>query len=190
VLNVSEQVLFLCINFTKLFLYITIILTILYYNVTNLGNTIKNWEFNYVLKSPTNGKVVFTSMWSDNQNVSAGNTVFTIIPKKESQIIRKLILPVSGAGKVKLNQTVNIKLHNYPYKEFGMVTGKVYNISDVPIDSVYFVDISLPKGLVTSYNKKSQFSQDMTEQAEIITENINLLARLIHPIKSIIKNKF
>jgi len=159
-------------------------------SIANLDNAIKNWEFNYILKSPTDGKVVFTRMWSNNQNVSTGNTVFTIIPEKDSKIIGKLILPVSGAGKVKLNQTVNIKLHNYPYKEFGMVTGKVYNISDVPVDSVYFVDISLPDGLVTSYNKKLHFSQGMTGQAEIITENINLLARFIQPLKAIFKNNF
>jgi len=71
-----------------------------------------------------------------------------------------------------------------------MVSGRVINISDIPIDSLYYVDISLPNGLKTNYQKKLHFNQGMSGEAEIITENISLLARIIHPIKEIIKNKF
>jgi len=36
---------------------------------------------------------------------------------------------LQGAGKVKTRQTVNVKFDGYPYMEFGMVKGKVKNIS-------------------------------------------------------------
>jgi HlyD family secretion protein len=164
--------------------------TNIHHSTKKLKNAIENWKFKYILKAPISGKVVFSRMWSSNQNINRGGLVFTILPKKQNKLIGKLKLPVSGAGKVDINQKVNIKLYNYPYKEFGMVSGRVMNISDIPIDSVYYVDISLPNGLKTNYQKKLHFNQGMSGEAEIITENISLLARIIHPIKAIIKNKF
>ncbi|MFW6311593.1 MAG: HlyD family secretion protein [Nanoarchaeota archaeon] len=164
--------------------------TNIHHSIKKLKNAIENWRFKYILKAPISGKIVFSSMWSSNQNISRGGLVFTILPEKQNKLIGKLKLPVSGAGKVDINQEVNIKLYNYPYKEFGMVSGRVINISDIPIDSLYYVDISLPNGLKTNYQKKLHFNQGMSGEAEIITENISLLARIIHPIKEIIKNKF
>jgi len=49
------------------------------------------------------------------------------------RIIGKADIPSTGIGKVKSGQTVNIKLDNYPYMEFGMIKAKIKNISLVPI---------------------------------------------------------
>ncbi|MDR0505267.1 MAG: hypothetical protein LBH32_00395 [Dysgonamonadaceae bacterium] len=40
-----------------------------------------------------------------------------------------MLLPASGAGKVKIGDKVAIKLENYPYKEFGYIEGKVKSLS-------------------------------------------------------------
>jgi HlyD family secretion protein len=185
IIKLEEQILDLELDYRE---KLTTLKNDIQQRIANLKNSIEKWEFNYLLESPTEGRIVFTRMWSANQSVSAGNTVFTIIPEVKSKLVGKLLLPVGGAGKVQVDQTVNIKLHSYPYKEYGMLSGKVHSISDIPVDSVYFVDITFPNGLVTNYKKNIHFSQGMTGQAEIVTENINLLTRIVQPLKAILKN--
>ncbi len=155
--------------------------------VTQLINEINTWEINYVLSSPIGGKITFTSYWSQNQNVTAGETVFTIIPENNQGLIGKALLPIARSGKVKVGQKVNIYFLNYPDEEFGMVRGIVKSISLVPVKENYTVEISLPQGLMTTYKKELPFSQEMNANAEIITEDLRLLERFLLPIKKIFK---
>ncbi len=153
----------------------------------NLVSQIKIWEQNYVLKSPINGKVAFTKFWSINQNVKTGDNVMTIVSNETTKIIGKLELPIKGSGKVKISQNVNIKLDNYPHMEYGMVRGIVKSISLVTNDNNYSVEVSLPYGLITNYDKTLKFTQQMQGTAEIITEDILLIERVFNPIKSLLK---
>ena len=139
------------------------------------------------MKSPIDGTITFTKIWSVNQNVVTGDKVVTIIPEKTSKIIGKLTIPISGSGKVKTGQKVNIKLINYPYMEFGMIEGKIKSISLIPSDNTYMAEVEFPEGLKTNYNKQIKFSQEMQGSAEIITADIRLIERLFNPIKSLFK---
>jgi len=155
----------------------------------NLNSQISSWEHNYLLKSPISGNITFTTYWSSNQNVKAGDVVFTVVPNIATQIIGKLILPVKGSGKVREGQNINIKFNNYPYMEYGIVKGIIKSISLVPSDNNYFVEVILPEGLTSTYNKELKFNQEMQGAAEIITDDLRLLERIIQPLKSMFKNK-
>lgn len=156
----------------------------------NLLAQIEIWEQQYTLKSPLKGMVTLTQYWVENQNVNLGDKVMAIVPAEESQTIGKLRLRPRGAGKVKIGQDVNIKFQNYPYMEFGMVKGKVSKISLVPSDDEsYLVEVIFPNGLTTNYGINLEFSQKMIGQAEIITEELPLLIRIIMPVRSLIRNK-
>lgn len=152
----------------------------------NLVSQINIWEQNYVLKSPIEGRVSFTKYWSINQNIQSGDKVLTIVPNKVSRAIGKLELPIRGSGKVKVGQSVNIKVDNYPSMEYGMLYGKIESISLVATDNNYSVEVSLPKGLISNYGKKLEFSQEMKGTAEIITDDLRLIERLINPIKALV----
>jgi len=152
----------------------------------NLKSRLAQWEQNYVLRSPINGTVTFTTYWSINQNIKAGDKVITVVPDKPSKIIGKVKLPVTGSGKVEAGQKVNIKFHNFPHLEYGMVKGKVNKISLVPADNYYAVEVGLPDSLITNYGKVLPFSQEMQGVAEIITEDFSLLERIVNPIRSIL----
>ncbi len=154
---------------------------------TQLINEINTWEMNYVLQAPIHGKITFTGYWSKNQNVTAGETVFSIIPNLNTGLTGKALLPIARSGKVKAGQRVNIYFLNYPEEEFGMVKGTVKNISLVPVKENYTVEIALPNGLMTTYKKELPFSQEMTANTEIITEDLRLLERFFMPIKKILK---
>lgn len=153
----------------------------------NLQSQIKLWEQTYILKSPVNGVITFTKIWSENQNVASGDKVVTVIPEKTSKIIGKLAIPVSGSGKVKAGQKVNIKLENYPYMEYGMIEGKIKSISLIPTDNTYMAEVEFSKGLKTNYGKQLEFGQEMQGSAEIITEDIRLIERLFNPIRALLK---
>jgi HlyD family secretion protein len=94
------------------------------------------------------------------------------------------------SGKVKTGQLVNIKLSGYPYLEYGMVRGVVKSKSLVPAGDTYIIEIDLPEGLSTLYGKKLDFTQNMQGTAEIITEDIRLLQKLVNPFRYLLsKNK-
>jgi HlyD family secretion protein len=158
---------------------------------SQLKTGIEDWELNYVLQSPIKGKVTFTNYWIENQNVTSGSVVFNIVPDSTSKIIGKGMLPVSRSGKVKPNQKVNIRLQNFPENEYGILRGMVQHISLVPVQTggaaYYSVEIDLTNGLTTSYKKELPYLSDMQGQADIITEDISLLERLVLPLKKVLK---
>ena len=159
--------------------------------VNQLRAEIDAWEINYALITPIDGEITLTQYWTNNQNVTAGNVVFNIVPTNQGGIVGKAMLPTERSGKVKKGQKVNIRFSNYPDKEFGIVKGIVENISLIPVLDVqnaksYMVDIELPNGLRTSYNKDLPFLPEMEGQADIITEDISLLERFLMPIRKVI----
>lgn len=159
--------------------------------ISQLKTEIRNWEMNYILIAPIDGKITFTHYWTTNQNVNGGEEIFTVIPTKSYELIGKASLPIARSGKVKTGQKVNIRIDNFPDTEYGMLRGVVQNISLVPTQTNqivnYTVEIALPDGLLTTYKKELPYLPNMQGQAEIITEDISLLERLIMPVKKILK---
>ncbi|MBI5540708.1 MAG: HlyD family efflux transporter periplasmic adaptor subunit [Bacteroidia bacterium] len=155
-----------------------------------LLNSVKQWKQQYLLISPINGRVAFTTVRNENQNITAGDKVFTVIPEVESRMVGRIIMPMQGSGKVKTGQKVNIKFYNFPYMEFGMVIGKVKSISLISEESNYVVEVDFPNGLKTNYGKNLIFSQEMKGSAEIITEDIRLIERFFNPLRSLINSNF
>lgn len=66
------------------------------------------------------------------------------------------------------------------------VPGIVKSVSPVPTaEGTYIVDIALPQGLKTNYGKELPMTQEMKGSAEIVTEDLRLIERLIMPLKKI-----
>lgn len=155
-----------------------------------LNAQIKAWERDFLLISPIDGVISQMGVWSENQNVSAGETVFTVNPTQQNIPKGKALLPIQGAGKVKQGQRVNVRINNFPDQEFGYLIGKVESISSVPTaEGFYVVDIDFPSGMNTNYGKTLPITQQIQGNADIITENLRLLERFFMPIKKLIKNQ-
>lgn len=154
----------------------------------NLRAGIEAWEKNYILRSPIDGKIALTSYWQENQQVNAGDILLSVIPCQNLKIMGKAKLSSPGTGKVKVGQKVKIRFDAFPYMEFGTVQAEVGQISAVPIQqdgTLYtLVELLLPDSLVTNYGVTIPFSQEMQGEAEIITEELSVLDRIIKPIKS------
>ncbi len=155
----------------------------------NVITQLSLWKQKYLLEAPIDGVVSFTRYWSVNQNVREGDKVMTVVPSEQGEIIGKISLSIEGAGKVEVDQQVNIRIDNYPYLEYGMVRGVVRNISLIPDDREYVVEVNLPEGLTTYYNIDIPFKQEMQGTAEILTDERRLLERIISPIRAIISEQ-
>ncbi|MFC0777742.1 HlyD family secretion protein [Flavobacterium sp. HJSW_4] len=151
-----------------------------------LKKVIRDWELAYALKSSISGKVTFLQVWNENQTINVGDNVFSIIPDAKNSFIGKVKAPALNSGKIKVGQRVNIRLANYPDREFGVLKGEIKNISLVPDkDGNLLIDVALPKGLKTSYDKQITFQQEMKGSAEIVTEDLRLIERILYQFKNI-----
>lgn len=156
----------------------------------NLKAQMKIWKNTYLIVSPVDGTVTFTKYWSENQAVSKDEAVLTIIPADPGDYIGRITLRMNRSGKVRAGQTVNIKFSGYPYLEFGMVRAVVHSMSLVPAGDGYIIELILPDGLKTLYGKTLTFTQNMQGTAEIITDDLRLLEKLINPFRHLIsRNK-
>jgi multidrug resistance efflux pump len=157
----------------------------------NLQAQINQWELQYVFKSPVAGKISLTRQWQPKQHINTGEPFVNIVPFENTKITGRIMLPAQGAGKVKKEQSVNVKFDGFPHMEFGMVRGFVKTISLVPImighEKMTMLEVEFPNQLTTNYGKILDFSQEMSGTAEIITEDMRLLDRFLNPIKSLIK---
>ena len=160
----------------------------------DLRDNLKVWENKYIFKAPFTGKVEFLNFWVDNQFIQSGEEVFSIIPP-QNITVGQMLLPASGAGKVKNGSNVIIKLNNFPYTEFGSITGTVASISlitkeqkaqESSIDS-YLITVDLPQGLKTNYGEVLEFQYELGGIADIIIRDRRLIERLFDNLKSRVK---
>ena len=154
----------------------------------SLQTQIDDWFEHYVLTSPIRGKITLTNYWSENQVIEAGERLATIVPHEETIIIARAYIPSSSLGKVETGQQVNIKLSGFPYMEYGVLKGHVKAISLVPEKEGYVAEIELSQGMESTYRETLKFIQQMDGTADIITDNMRLIYRLVNPLRALVNN--
>lgn len=159
--------------------------------VDQLVVSIELWEQNYLLRASADGMLSYSDYWSKNQNVTEGEKIFAVIPEITGKKIGKCVLAAAGAGKVEVGQHVNIKLDGFPYMEFGMLQGKVSDISmasseaTTPEGVIRYntVEVELDDPLITTYNKEIKFTSELSGTAEIATQELSLLEHFMMPLR-------
>ena len=154
-----------------------------------LESQLAEWNYKYVLTAPIKGNVSFFDFWSNNQFINAGDDVMTIVPPSHN-IIGKVYLPVAGSGKVKKGQKVYIQCDNYPCREYGFVKGEVASISLMPQNDQFLVNVELPEGLNTTFNKDLDFKQEMNGIAHIVTMDLRLIQRFFNEFRYLFSSSF
>jgi len=155
--------------------------------LVKLKKSIIQWERNFLICASIDGKLSYLQFLGVNQFVKAETPLLSIFPIDRKVIVGQMHIAAQNQGKIKLQQKVFIKLDNYKYQEFGIVTGAVRSLSLTPDkEGKYYVEIALPKGLETSYHKKIDFNQELTGNAEIVTEKLTLAERILAQLRSIL----
>lgn len=152
-----------------------------------LRKSLKQWEQTYLISSSTDGVASFQQFFGVNQFVKAGDPIVSILPDEKEAVVGRMSVPTVNSGKIITGEKVLIKLDNYPYQEFGIIEGKVQNISLIPdSEGNYYVDVILSKGLKTSYNKTLKFDKELRGNAEIVTKDLRLIERVFYQIRKLL----
>jgi HlyD family secretion protein len=144
---------------------------------------VEDWKKKYLLISPIDGTVSFSTFVQENQQLRQGQVICFINPGNSNYYV-EAVIPQYNFGKVKTGQEVLLKFQAYPYQEFGSVKGRIEFISTVPSDSGYLAKVILPEGLVTNYKKAVQYRTGLSMQADIITDKRRLLERFFSSFRS------
>ena len=150
-------------------------LSSVYQALDELKKSIHIWQQNYQFIANYDGVFQFQNSWKENQLIKTGDLLATILPENQQQFIGNLIVLSQNSGKIKQNQKVLIKLDNFPYQEYGMLEGKIQTMSTVTDkDGNYFIEITIPNGLTTNFDKKLKFDKELMGHADIITDDMRL----------------
>ncbi|MBQ6755197.1 MAG: hypothetical protein IJR03_08385 [Bacteroidales bacterium] len=91
----------------------------------------------------------------------------------------KITVPISNSGKIENGQTINIKLDNYPYMEYGMIKVKIDKLKLIKNKNVYYFLLDMPEKLTTTYKTSLPYIPQMQGSAEIITKDQRLINKFI-----------
>lgn len=157
-------------------------------SMNKLAGQISEWKKKHLITAPIDGKVNLYDIRSEQQYVNIGQEIMMIVPKN-GEMLGRLEIPVAGVGKIEKGDVVNIQLHEYPSKEFGVVKGEINRIALIPKDEKYLIDVKLPNGLMTTYKEELEFKQEMSGVAEIITDKKRFIMRVFDTFKHLFRNK-
>jgi len=156
--------------------------------LSTLKSQVDEWEKQYLLIAPIDGKVTFAAIVQENQQLQSNQTICYINPEN-SHYYAQLVIPQNNLGKVAVGQKVLLKFSSYPFQEYGAVYGKIAFISHIATDSGYFAKVTLQDGLQTNYGKQVMYRDGLQGDAEIITKDLRLLERFYYDIMKQIKQE-
>jgi len=146
--------------------------------VQAMTSTLVLWREKYCLVAPANGRVVFSAFWQVDQAVAANQEVFLLVTAPGEQY-GEVRLSQRNFGQLRVGNPVLIKFDSYPAQEFGLVTGRVVYISDVPgRNGDFLAKVALPQGLRTNYGKLLTYRDGMTARAEVVADDNRLLEKI------------
>lgn len=161
-------------------------LSSVYQALDELKKSIHIWQQNYQFVANYDGVFQFQNSWKENQLIKTGDLLATVLPENQQQFVGNLIVLSQNSGKIKHNQKVLIKLDNFPYQEYGMLEGKIQTMSTVTDkDGNYFIEITIPNGLTTNFDKKLKFDKELMGHADIITDDMRLIERIFYQFRKL-----
>ncbi len=161
-----------------------------------LQDDLRAWERKNVIKAPIRGKIIqFCDDWSPNLFFRKNDSFLGIVPHEDSLMqdsIKAFFAQVEvssvGFGKVEKGQEVIVKFNSYPFRQFGVVRGRVNRISSYQRNETNFVEVMIPNPLVTSFGKTLEASPKMFGKAEILTRERRFLERIFEQFYSVFRN--
>ncbi len=157
-------------------------------HVETIRSFLYGWRQKFTLVAPVSGKVSFVTHLREGVHIKYDEPLFAIIKQADVYIAHGYV-PVAGAGKVKINQDVNVFLDNFPYHEYGVITGKVKYVADIPMENAYRVEIALPNGLKSTHGENLKSAPEMVGNIEIITEDKRVLQRIMSSMTKIFESR-
>ena len=154
--------------------------------LNTMRSAVEDWQKNYTVQAPTDGKISFSTILQENQMLKA-NTELMYVGGEAGKYFGEVLILQTNFGKVKVGQRVLVKFQSYPFEEYGMIEGKITSVSQLPTPDRQFFQaiIELPNGLKTNYSKTLIYKNGMEASAEIVTEDLRLIERVFYQLRKI-----
>jgi hypothetical protein len=143
-----------------------------------LGREIDDWKEKNLILSPISGYLSYLYASSDYSDVNVDKAMFVIV-QKQNNIKGKCYVPLENSGQLKESQEVIIRLDNYPSQEFGVLKGITKNVSFVPVNGYYIVDIEINQNQDLLQKEAINYKENISGQATIIVREKTLFKRII-----------
>lgn len=145
------------------------------------------------IRAPVSGVVKGLSVNTIGAVVRPGETLMEIVPMDNELVVEVKIAP-QHIGHLKTGQPVKVKLSSYDFSRYGLVNGKLEQISATTFsgeggERYYQGRIKLDRNYV-GRDKANSVMPGMTVMAEIITGEKTILQYLLKPIHNSLKTAF
>jgi hemolysin D len=145
-----------------------------------------------VLVASVDGIVSTLNVRNPGEVVQPGQTVAEI-SAQNAPLMLKATIPNQEAGFIKVGLPVQLKFDAYPYQEYGIVPGRVVEISadakpanhqaGTPTEPVYQVYIELEKNQVSTSQQVIAFKSGQAASADIVIRRRRIIDLLLDPFR-------
>ncbi|ARV61423.1 HlyD family secretion protein [Nostocales cyanobacterium HT-58-2] len=145
-----------------------------------------------VLRSPINGVIFELPITKSGSVIQAGQRVAQIAPQNAAFVL-KAQMPSQQSGFLKVGMPVKIKFDAYPFQDYGVVHGKVSQISpDSKIvetnqgkTETFELEITLDQPYIQNGNKRIALTPGQTATAEVIVRQRRVIDFILDPFKKL-----
>lgn len=138
--------------------------------------------------SPLAGVVTSVRVKTAGEVVKAGDTIFTVNPT-DQPLVAKVMVPNRGVGRLKVGQSAKLKLDAYPYQNYGILTGRILEISPdskpTKNGSVYEATVSLDRDYLTKGGTKYRLFTGLAVEAEVVIEKRRIIDNFLDPFRKL-----
>ena len=150
--------------------------------INNLSNKLKLQEAQIerlVISSPVNGTISDLKFTSPGRVVSRGNPVAVIIPVDARPMVIAVVANKDVAF-VHEGVPARIKVHAYPFRQFGTIPAKVLKIFPMPNKPTFQVRLALERSTIRVRGQDRELTPGLTVQADLLTERKRLLEIILN----------
>lgn len=147
--------------------------------------------------APISGRVAALPV-TMGQTVLAGAAIAVIVPEG-GRLEAELLAPSRAIGFVRAGQEVQISLQAFPYQRFGMVPGKIRQVSSTVIapnevviqglridEPTFRIRVSLARESMQAYGESYPLQPGMLVSADIVFDRRSLVEWLFDPIYAVV----
>lgn len=155
-------------------------------SLTRALGAVAQWRQQNCLLAPQGGRISFPQPVHTHQYFEAGEAVMSIVPIGNQGLSAEGTLAVEGAGKLKPGAPVRIQIAEYPYIEYGELSGTLLQISETSTEAQsYKIIVTLSSGAVTTYHRTLEIRSNMHGTALLEAGRQTLLTRLFDRLRAV-----
>ncbi|MEY2832511.1 MAG: hypothetical protein RLZZ574_1769 [Cyanobacteriota bacterium] len=148
-----------------------------------------------IVKAPANGSIFQLPAQKTGTVLEPGGLVAEIAPQQSSLILKAQMIPTES-GSLDPGMPVKLKFDAYPFQDYGIVEGKLINISPTTkvVDTEqgkvenYELEIKLNQDYIQAKNKRVTLRPGQTATAEVIVRQRRLIDFALEPFKKLQKD--